>query len=102
MKNKQEHLPPPPGRLWIFFPLILALISLGCGLSETLTGLSNPTRESRPTQAPLPTFTPTPVELVVIEPTPPNSEAETGMTESGATVAPEPVEPSPTPSLGGP
>ena len=71
--------------IWVL-PVILAFVTLGCGLSG-LTGANDPTPTRR--VAMLPTFTPTP-ELVVVEPT---AVSETQPTTE------QPVEPTATPTL---
>lgn len=93
--------------LVFILPLILALTSIGCGLSGLLTGVkSGPV--TRPTRTPLPTFTPTPAGLSFMDSSINSSQAEAGepveqapaevQPQTAAEVTPtETVEASPTP-----
>jgi hypothetical protein len=92
-------------QIWILaLPIGLALISLGCGLSETIAGITssnNTTELSTSTRIPLPTFTPTPINIVEISSTDTQSQAP-AVTEpelpTAEVIETEPVIPSPTPS----
>jgi hypothetical protein len=88
--------------IWILsLPLILALISLGCGLSQTLAGLTDSSQPTS-TRVPLPTFTPTVVNIVTIDASSTNPEPVAAQTTEPEppveVVQPESVLPSPTPS----
>ncbi len=73
-------------------PVILALVSLGCGLAD-MVGRSNADVNFAPSRTPMPTFTPTPVGAAFIEvPTVIKPQ------EQPAVVQPESVVPSPTAS----
>lgn len=71
-------------QLLIFsLPLILALVSLGCGLSGLL-GQASAKPQVVPTRTPMPTFTPTAEGVAFVE---------------LPTITPQPIEPSPTPTI---
>jgi hypothetical protein len=100
MIHKQNHTFP---RIWVLsLPLVLALISLGCGLSQALADITSSNSQPTPTRVLLPTFTPTTVNMVTIEVSSPGSEpaaVETTEPEQPPVVAePESVLPLPTPS----
>ena len=86
---------------WVLaLPLLLALISLGCGLSNRIASLrSEPA--SLPTRTPMPTFTPTPQGAAFVEVAVADSQAQAAAEviepTAGPTEAPLPVEPSPLP-----
>lgn len=64
MKRKQNR--PRTLMLILLLPLLLALLSLGCGLSGAIAGLrAEP--EFVPTRTPMPTFTPAPTGVAFIE-----------------------------------
>ena len=100
MAHKQYRQFP---RIWVLsLPIVLALISLGCGLSQALADFTN-NSQSTPTRIPLPTFTPTSVNIVTIDVSSTGSEpgaAETTEPEQTPVevAAPESILPSPTPS----
>jgi hypothetical protein len=74
-------------------PIILVLVSLGCGLSSVLAN-SGTNAEFSATRTPMPTFTPTPEGAAFVEVAPINTQPEGN--ESGAQPITEVVEPSPT------
>ncbi len=75
-------------------PVILALISLGCGLSSRLGG-SSANAQFAPTRTPMPTFTPTAVGAAYVEA--PTVSAPPPEQPTVQVVQPESVIPSPTP-----
>lgn len=82
--------------LWaaLALPIILALISLGCGLTSRLASLrSEP--EFEPTRTPMPTFTPTPAGAAFVEVAVADSQAQAAAQVIEPTAVP--VEPTPVP-----
>ena len=78
-------------------PAILALVSLGCGLSGMLAGSSGP-NEFAPTRTPMPTFTPTPEGVAFVEVAPVDAQSPAPEAQAPAEVTqPESVVPTPTP-----
>jgi hypothetical protein len=76
-------------------PIILALASLGCGLSSVLAGSGSQT-EFAPTRTPMPTFTPTAEGAAFVEVAPVNTEPQ--VQPSAEVAQPESVIPTPTPA----
>ena len=86
-------------------PALLALVSIGCGLT---TALANSSAHSQfaPTRTPMPTFTPTPAGVAFVEATPINSQVTvtepqqvpTEVIEAAPTLPPTPSEPTATPT----
>ncbi len=103
-------------RIWIFMlPIILALSSVGCGLSGALSSIKSG-GEPTPTRTPMPTFTPTPDGAAFVEgsfdaPSPETGEEQEQAPAEGQeqvpaegqeqapaeATEPEPVAPTPTP-----
>ena len=89
--------------LLLYLPLILALVSLACGLSEALANL-RPTSEPLPTRRPaLPTFTPPPpdsnfIEVEVVNTDPEEVIGALEQSSAEAESATATLEPSPTPT----
>jgi uncharacterized protein YraI len=93
-------------RIWIFMlPIILALTSIGCGLSGILSSIRSG-GEPTPTRTPMPTFTPTPDGATFVQgsfdvPSPETSESQEQSPAEAQEEAPveatAPVESSPTP-----
>jgi uncharacterized protein YraI len=81
----------------VLLPLLLAMASLACNLTDSL-GLG-PTIEPTPTRTPLPTYTPTPAdaafEMTRILPTPPPPQPE--QPQSPPPTPTEPAQPTPPP-----
>lgn len=81
----------------IALPALLAMVSLGCGLTSMLAGSTGP-HEFAPTRTPMPTFTPTTDGSAFVEVAP--VDAQSLVPEAQAPVEatqPESVVPSPTP-----
>ncbi len=103
ISNKQNTI------IWIFtLPIILALTSIGCGLSGVVANLRS-SQEPTPTRTPMPTFTPTPAGSSFVEDllSTPQSEAdqpqeppptEVEVQPSAEVTEPEPTEPPSTPT----
>ncbi|MBN1218697.1 MAG: SH3 domain-containing protein [Anaerolineae bacterium] len=87
-KKKSQSLSPG---WFLLLAIVLGVTSVGCGLSDTLAGLTSPTREIQPTRIPLPTFTPTLVNMINID-----VGADTGA--GAGEIDPSPAEPTATPT----
>lgn len=78
-------------------PIILALVSLGCGLSGALAN-SGTQSGFAPTRTPMPTFTPTPEGEPFVEVAPINTQPEEAAPPTQPPAEPSPTPPSPTPA----
>lgn len=96
MTDKKYYQSKSPMGL-LALPIVLALISLGCGFSGALANLrSGGAEPGIPTRTPLPTFTPTPVGAAFVEVS--AADLETAQAQAPAEVTePEVGQPSPTP-----
>jgi len=85
-------------QLIFFMPVLLALVSLGCGLSGILDRSSSVVEnQPTPTRTPMPTFTPTPAGEVFIDVAVVGNQQEVTQPQQPASEVSQPLEP-PTPT----